>query len=431
MSPIFPATPPGLRRRALAGLLALPSMSAFAEPSDHPLDRALSTLLDDPVRPLASLSVLVMRQGRVVHEAQFGRRHIARGLPVTRDTLFRIASITKLVVAVAVLRLVEAGRLALDADVGELLGYPLRQPLTPRLLLTHRSGLSDAGDDFTDPRVDLRSLLQQAGKTWHGRPAGSWFEYANINFAVLAATMERATGTRFDRLMQHWVLGPLGMQGGFDPARLPPAQLAQVATLYRKAPSEGGPWRADGPWHAQADDFAGAAPRPLLADDAAYEPGSRGALFGPQGRLRTRVADLGTLMGMLLAGGRHAGREFLRPDSVRLLTTETWRADGRNGDDYEGLFQAWGLGLQHFIDRSRPGWGDRLLPEGGLQAWGHLGFAYGLASGLLLAPERGCGIVYVIGGTGADPAAHPGRYSSFPVWEEALQALLWAEALRA
>lgn len=423
------ALPPGVRRRALVGLLILPALPAFA---DKPmLSRALAALVDDPQRPLASLSVLVRRQGRVVYEAQFGRRRIQPDLPVTRDTLFRIASITKLVVAVAVMRLVEAGRFDLDADLGRLLGYPLHRPLTARLLLCHRSGLSDGGDDFTDPRVDLRQLLGQPGPTWNGHAPGRWFEYANINFAVLAAALERATGTRFDRLMQAWVLEPLGMRGGFDPARLPLGQLDQVATLYRKAPSEGGPWQPDGPWHAQADDFSAHTPQPLLSNADGYEPGSRGALFGPQGRLRTRVCDLGVLMAMLMDGGRVAGQSFLRPESIRTLMAESWRADGRNGDDDDGIFQAWGLGLQYFIDRSRPGWGDRLVPGGGLQAWGHLGFAYGLVSGLLMAPQRGCGIVYVIGGTGADPAAHPGRQSSFPIWEETLQDLLWAEALRA
>lgn len=420
--------PPGVRRRALVGLLAMITLPASADTTA--LDRALATLVADAGRPLAGLSVLVRREGRVVYEAQFGRRHVAPDLPITRDTLLRIASVTKLVVAVAVMRLVEAGQFDLDADLGLLLSWPLHRPLTARLLLSHRSGLTDRGDDYTDPRVDLRRLLGGAGPSWNGHAPGRWFEYANINFAVLAAAMERATGTRFDRLMQEQVLAPLGMQGGFDPARLPPAQREQIATLYRKAPGDDGPWKPDGPWQAQADDFIAAPPQPLLADDAAYEPGSQGALFGPQGRLRTRVADLGSLMAMLLDGGRHQGQAFLSPASLQTLMTESWRSDGRNGDDGDGLFQAWGVGLQHFIDRSRAGWGDRLMPGGGLQAWGHLGFAYGLVSGLLMAPDRGCGIVYAINGTGADPSAHPGRHSSFPAWEEQLQALLWAEALR-
>lgn len=441
-----------LRRRqllawpALAGPLAH-AMSAHAS-STPDLDQALQRLVSDPERPLASLSVLVQREGRSVYEAQFGRRYIAPAggsdLPVTPDTLFRMASVTKLVVAVAAMRLVDAGKLDLDADIGATLGFALRHPqhpqrsLTARLLLTHRSGLTDGGDDYLDPEVGLRELLLPGGRrfgkgnAWSRHAPASFFEYANLNFAVLAAVMERAAGQRFDQLMQHWVLDPLGMRGGFDAARLPAAQLAQVATLYRKSRSEAGPWDPAGPWQAQTDDFRAEAPKPVGgAALASYQLGSNGGLFGPQGRLRTRVADLGTLMAMLADGGRHRGQVFLRAESFNTLMTEQWRfdADAGNGDSGDGIFQAWGVGAQHFIDRSRPRWGDRLLPDGGLQAWGHLGFAYGLQSGVLFDPARRCGVIYAIGGCGANPSAHPGRYSSFSIWEEQLLALLWAKAL--
>ncbi|MBV8501172.1 MAG: beta-lactamase family protein [Paucibacter sp.] len=431
---------PRWSRRGLLGLLAMPSIgiARTLERSSDPLDAALAALVNDKACPLASVSVLVRRAGHVIYEGQFGRRHIEPDLPVTPDTLFRMASVTKLFVAVAAMRLVDAGMLDLDVDIGKLLGYPLRHsrhpdvPISARLLLTHRSGLSDAGDDYLDARTDLRALGASA---WSVHAPGGWFEYANLNFALLAAVLERVTGQRFDRLMQAWVFDPLGIQGGFDPARLQSSQLAQVATLYRKAPSDAGPWDPTGRWHAQADDFSAAPPEPLVRDDtASYEPGSRAALFGPQGRLRTRVRDLGTMMAMLLNGGRHEGQVFLQPQTVRALMSESWRANGlegadANGDTDGGIFQAWGLGMQHFIDRSRGHWGDRLRPEGGIEAWGHLGFAYGLVSGLLVDPRRGCGIAYAISGTGADPEQNPGTYSSFPTWEERLQALLWARAL--
>ena len=270
------------------------------------------------------------------------------------------------------------------------------------------------------------------GAAWSAHAPASFFEYSNLNFAVVAAVLERAAGQRFDRLMQHWVLDPLGMQGGFDAARLPPEQLAQVATLYRKARTEAGPWDPAGPWYAQADDFRAEPPKPVGgAGLASYELGSNGALFGPQGRLRTRVSDLGRLMAMLADEGRHQGQAFLRPASVRAMLAEQWRFNeaAANGDTADGAFQAWGVGAQHFIDRSKPHWGDRLLPQGGVQAWGHLGFAYGLQSGLIFDPRRRCGVIYAIGGCGADPSANPGRYSSFSIWEEQVLALLWAKAL--
>lgn len=455
-----------MRRRLLAaspslllgaGLVPQPARAGAASgtPPFPPRQRAqLQALLENPERPLASLSVLVLRAGRIVHEGQFGRRWIdpsgaGRHLPVSRDTLFRIASISKLIVALGVMRLVEAGRLNLDADIGELLGWRLRHPahptvpLTVRLLLSHRSGLRDGAGTYVAPGQTLASKLLPGGaaygegKCWSpaAQAPGQWFEYCNLNYGVLASVMEKASGQRFDQLMAEQVLQPLGMAGGFEASQFSEAELAQVATLYRKRATEDeAPWNTAGPWVVQTDDFGGRHPAPPPGLEG-YELGSNGSLFGPQGRLRTRVADLGTVLTMLADHGRHAGRAFLQPASVQALMTEHWRYAGRdapNGDDLGGEFQAWGLGLQHFIDRSvldaRTGrrQGDRLRPQGGQQAWGHLGFAYGLMSGLMLDPQRRSGIVYAIGGTGADPAAHPGRYASYPRWEERLHELLWA-----
>lgn len=452
--------PPGrLARRQL--LLAVPGVLVTGLPGvvaavPAGLDAALQALVDEPARPLASLSVLLLREGRVVYEGQFGQRWIdpsgaGRHRPVTRDTLFRIASISKLVVALGVMRLVEAGRLNLDTDIGEILGYRLRHPahpgvpLTVRLLLSHRSGLRDSAGSYLAPGQRLADKLLMggalfgSGNCWSpaAQAPGQWFEYCNLNYGVLASVMELASGQRFDQLMAEQVLKPLGLAGGFEASQFSEAELAQVATLYRKrATDDEARWNSTGPWIVQTDDFGGLRPAPPAGLDG-YELGSNGSLFGPQGRLRTRVADLGAVLAMLADEGRHAGRVFLQPASVQALMTEHWRYAGRaapNGDDLGGEFQAWGLGVQHFIDRAVPDGrtgrlqGDRLTPRGGLQAWGHLGFAYGLMSGLMLDPARRSGIVYAIGGTGADPAAHPGRYSSFPLWEEKLQGLLW-EAL--
>ena len=431
-----------VHRRTLLAWAAACAGSGLARPARaaSSLTDDLQALVGDPQSPLPGLSVLVVRKGEVVFEGQYGQRVVASdgraALPVTPDTLFRIASVTKLVVLLGLMRLVEAGRIGLDEDVSERLGFKLRHPrfaevaITPRLLLSHRSGLTDEGGLFFELPATLQGLLGPQGsiaaKAWGAQAPGRFFQYCNLNYGVLASVMEVAAGQRFDRLMQQQVLGPLGMAGGFDASAFTPEQLAQVAVLYRKRRDEQA-WDTAGPWVPQVDDFSREAPRPLkgLAD---YPLGSNGSLFGPQGRLRTRVRDLGTIARMLLAQGRHGGQAFLSAASVRQLCTEQWRFDAQsaNGDDLGGLFQAWGVGLQHFIDRSEAGRGDRV--HAGQQAWGHLGFAYGLHSGLLIDPQRGNGIAYAISGEGADPEKLRGRHSSFPRFEERLQGLLWAHA---
>ena len=425
------------RRAVLIGTATALLPPAWGAPKPD-LRGQLQALVDDPAAPLAGLSVLVQRAGRTVLAAQFGRRYIAADrmddLPVTADTVFRVASVSKIVVALAVMRLVDAGRLSLDADISDSLGYRVRHPnhadlpLTPRLLLSHRSSLSDEAGAYLESGQRMEAALTDAtSPRWAAHAPGTFFEYCNFNFGVLASVIERISGQRFDRFNSAQVLRPLGMQGGFDAAALPPEQLANVATLYRKF--DGKQWMPSGPWVAQADDFHAVppVPKPGLAD---YMLGSNGSLFSPQGGLRTRVQDLGRLLTMLNGGGVIDGQRFLSAASVQAMTTEQWRFDAaaKNGDDLAGEFQAWGVGLQHFIDRSGPGWGDRLRPAGGQQAWGHLGFAYGLQAALMADPGTQTGIVYVISGTGANPDALHGRYSSFAPWEEQLHALLWAAA---
>jgi len=411
------------------------------------LDRELAALVGDPqatVAPVAAVAALAIRDGRVVYANQFGIRHpAAPALPVTAATRFRVASISKLVVALGVLRLVEAGRLDLDADVSAVLGWTLRHPqfpelpITLRLLLSHRSGLSDGGERYGfDGRTKLQDVLQPQGAlyadglNWRRdtRP-GSDFEYVNLNYGVIAQVMERAGGERFDRLMQRLVLQPLGLQGGFDPSQWPRAEQLDVAAMLRKR-SDDGVWNPAGLWVLQADDFRDR-PAPAPAGLDGYVVGSNGTLFGPQGRLRISVQGLGVVMQMLLDRGRHQGQAFLRPESVALLASEQWRRTGPPPKDGENVGAcAWGLGVQIFTDRAEPGCGDRLVDGGGFQGFGHTGDAYGLMGLFALDPATRRGMVVIVNGPGVDPQAFPPHYSALYRWQEIAATAVWRHALQ-
>lgn len=464
------AWPPGAtagrtRRPMLATLLALSMLGCTSPmlPTSTPptpralpaLDRELAALVADPAHPVVSVSALALRDGQVVYRGQFGARHLGdardpRPLPVTERTLFRVASISKLVVAVGVMRLVEQGVLRLDEDVSTALGWTLRhpqhpdRPITLRLLLSHRSGLSDGGESyFFDGDSALREVLQPGGRLYgrganwqHDVAPGSRFQYVNLNFGVIATVMERATGERFDRLMQRLVLQPLGLRGGFDPSAFPPEDQADIATQYRKRTTDARErWDPAGPWIVQADDFRHDPPQPP-AGLARYEVGRNGTLFGPQGRLRVSLADLGVLMQMLIDGGLHRGQRFLRAETVALLSSEQWRmnASRSNGVVDRDWALAWGLGVQRFTDTGAPGEhggrGDRLVEGGGLGGWGHSGDAYGLMGMFVLDPERRRGLVVLITGPGVDPATHPSRWSAMVRWQEQALSAVWRHALQ-
>lgn len=443
-------------RFLLLATMPLITMSSIhaTSPANPALSSTLQAIVSDPAKPLTSLSALVIRDGQVVYEGHFGSRVIASGAGIADQgkaadhaTLYRMASISKLVTTIGTMRLVDAGRLDLDADIGQYLGYAVRnphfadQPITTRMLLTHTSSLRDDGGYFFPLDTPLKSVLQPGtgqtgpGATWAAadaqsdRSPGRYFTYCNLNFGVVGTVIEAITHQRFDLYMQREVLQPLGIAGGFTPETLTPADIARVAVLYRKARND--VWDANGPWVPQVDDYQGTTPTPRAGLDA-YVPGTNATGFGPQGGLRTSVAGLGRVMQMLMNRGAINGVRILSPQAVAAMLQPQWRKKPNqdNGDTGNGFMHAWGLGMQRFVDVSGPSTGDRFLEHGGLTGVGHMGFAYGLESGFIFDPLTRNGVVYAIGGVSADPDQNRGRYSAYSIWQERTLDALWQQAVQ-
>lgn len=448
-----------MRRSLGAGLAAFAAMSATTTIAAEggfakALDAELAAIVADPARALASLSVLAVRSGKVVYQRQFGRRFIdaanpAHDRPANAATLYRIASISKLVTAIAAMKLVEDGTLSLDADVSGVLGWRLRNPhfpdspITLRMLLSHTSSLRDDGGYFWDAGVALKDVLAPggplygSGAMWAANAApGKYFQYANLPWGVVGTILERASGERFDRLVKRLVLDPLGIAGGFNPAEFTAQELADTATLYRKRTTAGDKetWDPAGPWVAQVDDYSREAPVPRAGPN--YVIGSNGTLFGPQGNLRVSADGLGRIMRMLMNGGTLDGQRVLAAQSVDTMLAEQWRSDGRGGNGqaafgaHADYFNAWGLGNQHFLDIGGPGRGDRLVEGGGLAGVGHIGDAWGLTSLIAFDRKTRDGVIFLVGGPGFDPATDPGRYSARYGYEERIVTALWRRAVR-
>ena len=427
----------------LLGLLLLgTTWTALAAPpgsgtEQRALDAALSAIVNDTVHPLSSLSVLAICQGKVSYQQQFGYRHIgvapADSLPVTPATLFRIASISKMMTTVGLMRLVEQGKLSLDQDVGIYLGFSLRNPhfpqqaLTLRSLLSHTSSLRDAGGYAWGPERSLRDVFTAGGDAmWDAAAApGSYFTYSNLNWGVIGTVMEKVTGERFDLLMRRLLLDPLDVRGGYHPAAFSKDEVANTATLYRKRPLDTEIWQPQGPWIAQADDVYKHPPAGL----ASYVIGSNATVFSPTGGLRISAAGLGTVMQMLLDGGRHQGKQLLQPASIALMFARQWQLapDGGNGNSEQGLYRAWGLGNQQFDPLA--GQGNGLVEGASFTAVGHLGDAYGLVSAFVLDFKNRNGMVMLVGGTGSDPAQYPGTYSAMGRSEELILTTLYRGAI--
>ena len=384
----------------------------------------LASSLAQAAQPVATVRVSFDRDG-VTSTRVDGFADKAAGRRVNAGDPVRIASISKLVTAIGVMRLVEAGKLDLDADAGELLGFALRNPAFPdtpitlRMLMSHRSSLTDAAGYWQVPLGgQLRDLLDDPRAWDSGHAPGTYFRYTNLNFPLVAQAMERATGERFDRLMDRLVLRPLGIQGCFNWASCSDATVARAVVLYRDT---GEP---------ASDDLHGARPEcPVITSEgsgcdlAQWRAGENGALFSPQGGLRISANGLARIGRMLLNHGELEGVRVLSPGSVRALATPLWQYAPGEGLTYEedtgdlgnGFFCRYGMAMQTL---ATPVEGCRDDPFGdGIARVGHSGSAYGLQSGLWLDLEGGAGVVWFLTGM---PGERLGGRSAFSAAEEAL-----------
>jgi CubicO group peptidase (beta-lactamase class C family) len=370
--------------------------------------------LPPPPPPAASYAWATFDARGLTGSGAAGFADRAAGRRLTVDDPARIASISKLHVALAVMRLVEQGKIDLDRDVSDYLGWTLRNPAFPdkpislRLLLSHRSSLSDGVDYAIPLGKTLRETVAQP-EAWDGEHGpGTFFRYSNLGFPVVASVMEAATGERFDRLMDGLVIRPLGLDACFNWTTCSDARIAQAAVLT--AP--------DG--SAVKDDLHGRRPAcPVVAagdGSCAWEAAplaSNGALLSPQGGLRISVRDLATVGQMLLRGGRLPdGSRFLSEASLAEMRRLAWRFDGANGDTEQNFYCGYGLATQ-ILAQCPPG--DDLFGDG-RPLFGHAGDAYGLRSGLWIDPERGAGIAYFATGLGDDPPRGRSAYRTIEEW---------------
>lgn len=347
-----------------------------------------------PPAPQPPAAVLLSFDSTGAQQTRVARGVLNRGSTraVDADSLVRVASVSKLAVALGVMRLVDQRRIDLDADVSTYLGWRLRhpahpdRPITLAMLLSHRSGLTDSINYVLPLDADLETELRQPAAWEAARRPGGGFRYANINYPVVAAALEGATGERFDRLMQRLVFQPLRIDACFNWTTCSDGAVSRAVTLYRPT------------GEVARDDLDGQRPAcPVVAardgscDLATYRLARNGASFSPQGGMRISMRGLARLGEVLLRDGDRfiSRRSFQR--MTRLQPVAEAESDG-------GLYCSYGLAV-HNIGPAR---GDaqrwcRSDPFGdATPQFGHAGEAYSLRSGLFLDPVSGTGTAWFV-----------------------------------
>ena len=337
--------------------------------------------------------VAAIARGDESHIEVLGRRDVDRGEAMSRDSIFRIASMSKPVTAVAALMLVEDCVLRLDDPVDELLPeladrrvlkspdgpldatVPAERPITLRDLLTFRSGygavwdpdwpitqaLRERGVAVAMPRSEPTPptdrflhelgelpLLHQPGQGWH----------YHTGSALTGALIERASGLTLPGFLRRRVFEPLGMDDtGFV---VPPEKQDRFVTAYRNDPeggrlsvldpAEGGAWSE----------------RPLFPDGGAD--------------LVSTIDDYLVFARMLMNGGVYSGTRLLSRPAVELMTTDQLTEQNkRDGGLYPGMWDVngWGFGVRVTTGRT------------GLARPGRYGWSGGLGTDWFNDPERG------------------------------------------
>jgi CubicO group peptidase (beta-lactamase class C family) len=219
------------------------------EPSPYDFGE-VSRLVDDAIaaNELPGAVVQIGHGGKVVFRKAYGVRKLdgepglnavpAPAEPMTEDTIFDIASLTKVVAtAPAVMQLAEQGRISFDDPVQEYLpdfnptDDPVRAKVTVRMLLTHTSGLP--GDvELKDPwglqQIDRAEGFRRALTTPLESPPGAGVSYSDINFILLGLMVEKLTGEQEDEYVQRTVFDPLGLA---DTRYLPAAKVCGPHTM--------------------------------------------------------------------------------------------------------------------------------------------------------------------------------------------------------
>jgi CubicO group peptidase (beta-lactamase class C family) len=289
----------------------------------------------------------------IFYQGAFGSRSLTDGTPMTVDTVFRIASMTKAVTGVAAMQCVERGQLALDQPAGEIMpeladpqvldGFdtggkpqlrPARRKITLRHLLTHTAGFVynvwnpalNRYIETTGAPTILSGRLAALNMPLAFEPGERWEYGINIDWA--GRIVEAVSGQDLDAYMREQIFAPLGMNDtGFVPS---PAQTARSASVYA---------------HGADGSFVPVPPPPPVTPE----------FFAGGGALFSTGPDYIAFLRMLLNAGALDGARVLRPETVALMaqnhigeldvTVLKTQSPGMSNDAefFPGMTKKWGL----------------------------------------------------------------------------------------
>jgi serine beta-lactamase-like protein LACTB, mitochondrial len=339
----------GITTFATAILFLVASMSALAQTdrekdSLQSIDRLVSSYASKHRVP--GLSIAVIDHEHVILAQGHGLADIENGVPAAADTVYRIASLSKPVTAIAAMKLVEDGKLDLDARIQKYCpAFPQKPwPITTRQLLSHQSGIRDYRNEEesinTKHYTSIGEALPQFANDALDFEPGTKMQYTSYGYIVLGCVIEGASGATYNRYMH---------QAVFDPAQMAATRLDDVFAII--------PHRARGYKLVAGGEVQNA----VFVDVSNKPPGSG---------INSTAHDMGEFVAAL-----YSEKLVSQPTFEQMLMPATTR---------DGKQTIYGLGF--FL-------GGPINKHSGLREAAHGGDQQGVSSVLYLLPERKFGVV--------------------------------------
>jgi CubicO group peptidase (beta-lactamase class C family) len=313
-------------------------------------------------------SVAVVKDGKIIYTHSFGLKDLENKKPLSDQDIFRIASISKSFSATSIMQLVEAGKISLNDDFGDLVGFKIRNPkfpdqkITLKMALSHTSSLNDS-QGYLNLDVINPDKNPDWAKCYNDYAPGSKFDYCNLNFNLIGTIIEKKSGERFDNYVKNHVLKPLGLYAGYCVDSL---DSTRFVNLYE--------------YHADTKTYTPSptAYAPRRTEVANYIMGYTTPVFSPTGGMKISATDLAKYMIMHMNYGTASGVKIISKKSAKKMQTAL--------SDDEG----YGFAIRT---------ADNLIP--GVKLKGHTGSAYGLYSTMFFNPKEKFGFVIITNGINA------------------------------
>lgn len=321
-------------------------------------DTKIGIMLDGIMKKYGTVggSLAVIKNGQIKYCYEYGYADRKAKKEVTRDTKYRIASLSKVFVTMNAAALADDGKLNLDGDIGDVLGLKVRNPrykkdvITTRMLLTHTSSIYDGALSFNFS--PLSSKLK-SGIFLSAEP-GTYWRYSNLAMGIAGAVVECASDTLLTDVANKYFLDEMGIDAAFDGARLDDKSL--VGNCY-----EGSALSRTGEKVAQA--------QPKGGPGDYYHTGAGGLIISS--------VDLAKLVTILLNDGMYGDKQYLSKKMIDEIHTVQFSTEDFN--------QCLGI-------RKR----DNML--NGRTMYYHPGSYYGIHSDILYDKETKTGYVMITSG---------------------------------